>query len=478
MTTLLVITIYFALIFLHGRLTAGRRGNDGFFRAGRRSPWYVVAFGMIGASISGVTFVGVPGMVNSASMTYMQMCLGFVAGYAVVAFVLLPVYYRLDLTTIYGLLLKRLGPAAYRTGAWFFLASKMAGAGVKFYVVCMILQRFVLAPWGVPFPLTAGALVFFIWLYTRRGGMRTIVWTDALQTAVMLLALCFIIYKVTGELGMSPAAAAKAVASDPRSRWFVFDDPVSTRYFWKQFLSGAFVVVVMTGLDQDVMQKNLTCKSLREAQMDMCSYGVAFVPVNLLFLSLGVLLSLLAAKEGMAPPAGDALLPAFAATGRLGQGVAALFTLGIVAASCSTADSAMTAMTTSFCVDICGRESDETLRRRAHFAVAAVFALVTVAVGKAGSESVIDTVYTLCGYTYGPLLGLFAFALFTKRTPEGRYVPLTAVFSPVLCYAADALCSRYAGYKFGYELLMLNGLVTFAGLWLISKKETPGGRSV
>lgn len=280
----------------------------------------MVAFGMVGASISGVTFVSVPGMVNTIGMTYMQTCLGFILGYVLVAFVLLPIYYKYNLITIYSYLEQRLGSDAYKTGASFFLVSKMIGAAVRFYVVCMILQRFVFDDLGIRFIVTVVGLVFCIWIYTRRGGIKTLVWTDTLQTVCMLAALTMIVAKVVGALDMSFSQAVTAVVADERSRWFVFDDPVSKQYFWKQFLSGIFIVIVMTGLDQDMMQKNLTCKSLRDAQKDMCTYGVAFVPVNLLFLFLGVLLSLLCQKEGLPMPvSGDELLPMFAASGRLGR---------------------------------------------------------------------------------------------------------------------------------------------------------------
>ncbi|MCD8282750.1 MAG: sodium:solute symporter [Prevotella sp.] len=474
MTILITAALYFALLLLSARLTERRTDNNAFFRAGNSSPWFMVAFGMIGASISGVTFVSVPGTVNTIGMTYMQTCLGFIAGYAVVAFVLLPVYYRLNLTTIYGFLSRRLGRSAHITGAAFFLLSELTGAAVKFFVVCIILQRYVLSRFAVPFPLTVLCLVFLIWLYTRRGGIRTLVRTDSLQTACMLLALCIIIYKVSAALGLSLREAVSTVCADKRAQWFVFGDPLSKQYFWKQFLSGAFIVIVMTGLNQNIMQKNMTCKSLRAAQKDMCSYGIAFIPVNLLFLFLGVLLSLLCAKDGVALPAGDELLTSFAATGRLGESVTALFTLGIVAASCSTADSALTALTTTVCVDILRDETNETLRRRVHAVMAAAFAAVIIAVGNAGTKSVIDFIYTLCGYTYGPLLGLFAFALLAHRVPRGRYVPVIAVASPLVCFAADCLTTRLFGYRFGYELLMLNGLLTFAGLYAVSRKAPAG----
>ena len=464
MMMILTILVYFLILFGVSRWTSRKATNETFFRAERKSPWYMVAFGMVGASISGVTFVSVPGMVTSIGMTYLQTCLGFIVGYFAVAFLLLPLYYRLNLTSIYTYLGQRLGPKAYLTGAWFFLISKMSGAAVAFYVVCMLM------PEGY-FVLTVVAMVTLIWLYTRRGGVKTLVWTDSLQTLCLLTALILIIYKVIMALDMTPAEAVHAVSSSPLSRVFVWDDWVSKQNFWKQFLSGLFIVIVMTGLDQDKMQKNLTCKSLREAQKDMTTYGFAFVPVNLLFLSLGVLLTMLAESRGVTlPTAGDELLPMFAATGELGDMVLVLFTLGIVAASFSSADSAITSMTTSFCVDICKRTDDEKLRKRVHLAMSVVFALFILLFRLLNSTSVIDAIYVLVSYTYGPLLGLFAFGLLTSRKPCDRFVPYIAVASPLVCLLIDKTAMA-AGYAFGYELLMMNGLLTFGLLWLTSKKE-------
>ncbi|MBO4827810.1 MAG: sodium:solute symporter [Prevotella sp.] len=482
---IIVITIiaYFALLMGLSRWTARRSGtNEAFFRGNRQSPWYVVAFGMVGASISGVTFVSVPGMVLKSDMTYLQTCMGFILGYFVVAFVLLPVYYRLNLTTIYSYLHGRLGLRSYRTGASFFLLSKITGAAVRFYLVCMIICQvlgvrcWVLGTGGVTsqavgsylfFLVVVVVMVALIWLYTRRSGIKTIVWTDTLQTACMLLALVLIIYNMVRAMDMSLAEAVGAVAQHEHSRVFVWDDWVSRQNFWKQFLSGIFIVVVMTGLDQDMMQKNLTCRSLRDAQKDMCVTGFAFVPVNLLFMALGVLLVIMAQRQGVAlPENGDELLPMFAATGQLGITVQVLFAIGIVAASFSSADSALTALTTSFCVDICGRKDDERLRRRVHVGMAVVFVAFVLMFRMLGSTSVIDAVYILCSYTYGPLLGLFAFGLLTRKKTNDRYVPYIAVASPVICLVLNHVASTWFGYRFGYELLMLNGLLTFVMLWL------------
>lgn len=472
MIILYTLFAYFLVLLLISHVTGRRADNGTFFSGNRRSPWYMVAFGMVGASISGITFVSVPGMVLTSDMTYIQTCIGFIFGYFAVAFVLLPVYYRLRLTTIYTYLDHRLGRQAYRTGAAFFLLSKMTGSAVRFYVVCVILQRFVLDALGVPFVVTVVAMVGLIWLYTRRGGIKTLVWTDTFQTLCMFAALILIIYNVARHLGMSMGEAVDMVAADSRSRMFVFDDWMTKQNFWKQFLSGIFIVIVMTGLDQDMMQKNLTCKTLREAQKDMCTYGFAFVPANLLFLSLGVLLVALAAKDGMVlPAAGDELLPMFAATGRMGMAVVVMFTVGVVASSFSSADSALTALTTSYCVDLRSRPGDEKLRKKVHFAMSVAFVVFILLFHSLNSTSVIDAIYVLCSYTYGPLLGLFAYGLLTRRGVSGRMVPWIAVASPVICFAVDSLSKTMYGYTFGYELLMLNGLLTFAGLWITGRKE-------
>ena len=473
-----IILVYFAVLMAISRFAAKRTTNETFFRANRRSPWYMVAFGMVGASISGVTFVSVPGMVLSSQMTYLQVCLGFIVGYLAVAFVLLPVYYKLNLTSIYTYLGLRLGSHSYETGAWFFLLSKMIGAAVKFYVVCIILQQFVFDALGVPFWVNVIGMVLLIWLYTRKGGVRTLVFTDTFQTICLFSALLLIIYMVMRQMDFSLADAFRAVADDERSRVFVMDDWQSPHNFWKQFLSGAFIVIVMTGLDQDMMQKNLTCRTLREAQKDMCSYGVAFVPANLLFLSLGILLAQLFESQGVTiPTKGDELLPMFV-SGATNHSpftldlspVTILFALGIVAASFSSADSALTSLTTSYCVDIRKRTDDERLRKRTHLIICGLFVVFILLFHALNSTSLIDAIYTIVSYTYGPLLGLFAFGLFTKRQVRDRLVPLVCVASPFVCYGVDTLAQSLWDYHFGYELLMLNGLLTFLGLLGLSRK--------
>ena len=461
MVILLTVIVYFVVLMVISRFTSGGADNATFYLARRRAPWYMVAFGMIGASISGVTFISVPGMVLTSQMTYLQMCLGFIVGYAVIAFVLLPLYYRLQLTSIYTYLGQRLGNRSYQTGAWFFLLSKMVGASVRFYVVCIILQQFVFDPAGIPFIVNVVGMVLLIWLYTRRGGIGTLVFTDTFQTLCLFTALVLIILEAIGHLHLSVGEAVRAIADCGMSRIFVFDDWVSPHNFWKQFLSGAFIAIVMTGLDQDMMQKNLTCKSLRDAQKDMCTYGVAFLPANLLFLSLGILLTMVLGT-GLK---GDELLPTFVQGTANCQFPQLLLTIGIVAASFSSADSALTSLTTCFCVDIRRQPENELLRKRMHIVMCALFVLFILLFRAVNSTSLIDAVYILASYTYGPLLGLFTFGLFTRLRPNDRLVPYICIASPLLCYALDTAAQHFWGYGFGYELLMLNGLLTFLGLW-------------
>ena len=472
MTILIIILAYFAILFGISRLTSKKADNSTFYRANRRAPWYMVAFGMIGASISGVTFVSVPGMVLTSQMTYLQMCLGFIVGYLVIAFVLLPLYYRLNVTTIYTYLGQRLGQRSYLTGASFFLLSKMTGAAVRFYVVCIILQQFVFTPAGIPFAVNVVVMVLLIWLYTRRGGIGTLVFTDSFQTLCLFTALILIILSVIDQMHLSVSEAITTIANSEMSRVFVFDDWMSPHNFWKQFLSGVFVAIVMTGLDQDMMQKNLTCKTLRDAQKDMCTYGMAFVPANLLFLSLGILLAILAGGE--VTMKGDALLPTYIQScSDLSPLIAHLlplfFAIGIVAASFSSADSALTSLTTCFCVDICRQPDNEALRKKMHVVMCGFFMLFILLFRQLNSTSLIDAIYILASYTYGPLLGLFVFGLFTKKQPNDRLVPYICIVSPLLCYALDMVAQRLWDYHFGYELLMLNGLLTFAGLYFTRK---------
>lgn len=480
---LITIIIYFGILLLISRLTAkSHSDNDAFFRGNRQSPWYIVSFGMIGASLSGVTFVSVPGMVKSIDMTYMQTCMGFFVGYLIIAHVLLPLYYKLNLTSIYSYLGQRIGNSSYKTGASFFLLSKMLGAAARLYLVCIILQHYVFDAYNIPFAVTAVGTVLLIWLYTHKSGIRTIVWTDSLQTLCLLLALGLILFNVSETLNLSLSGIADTIINSKESRIFVFDDWQSKQNFFKQFFSGIFITIVMTGLDQDMMQKNLSCRNLREAQKNMYCYGISFVPVNFLFLSLGILLMVAASQMNIAiPDKGDDLLPMFAAGGYLGYTVLVLFTIGIIAAAFSSADSALAALTTSFCIDILntGKYSEEKavrIRKITHLGICTVFVMCILAFEAIGSQSVIDTIYVLASYTYGPLLGLFCFGLFTKLKPNDKYVPAVAIASPVICYIIDYITFHATGYKFGYEMLMFNGLLTFSGLWLLSTDKLSEAR--
>ena len=475
---LITIIIYFGILLGISRITARKHSDNGaFFRGNRQSPWYIVSFGMIGASLSGVTFVSVPGMVKNIDMTYMQTCMGFFVGYLIIAHVLLPLYYRLNLTSIYTYLGQRIGRCSYKTGASFFLISKMLGAAARLYLVCIILQHYVFDAYNIPFAVTAIGTVLLIWLYTHKSGIRTIVWTDSLQTLCLLLALGLILYNVADKLNLNIGGVIDTIKNSSESRIFVFDDWQSKQNFFKQFFSGIFITIVMTGLDQDMMQKNLSCRNLKEAQKNMYCYGISFVPVNLLFLSLGILLMVAATQMNIAiPPKGDDLLPMFAAGGHLGYAVLVFFTIGIIAAAFSSADSALAALTTSFCIDILNtdRYSEQKavrIRKITHLGISIVFVACILVFEAIDSQSVIDTIYTLASYTYGPLLGLFCFGLFTKYKPRDKYVPYIAILSPVVCYMIDILTFNATGYKFGYEMLMFNGLLTFIGLAILSLKR-------
>ncbi len=476
---ILIMAGYFGLLLLISHLTSRNNDNNAFFRGNRQSPWWLVAFGMIGTSISGVSVVSVPGMVGTVNMSYLQMCLGFVPGYLLVAYVLLPVYYKLRLTSIYDYLSKRFGSTSHKTGASFFLISKLCGAAARLFMACLVLQKFVFDQFGIPFEITAVSTLLLTWAYTRKSGVKTLVWTDALQTLALIAAVVTIWITVSDAMHLDVKGAVDFVAQSPMGRVFVLDDWKSGQFFWKEFIAGIFIVIVMTGLDQDMMQKNLSCKNLRDAQKDMTAYGLAFLPMNLLFLSLGVLLYGFCAQNSIATPAQtDNLLPMLASGGYLGTLVPIMFVIGIIAAAFSSADSALTALTTSFCIDILGVERRNTdtkkaaaIRRKVHIGVTVVFILFILAFKALNSTSVIDAVYVMASYTYGPLLGLFAFGLLTRRAPTDRLVPYVAVAAPLLCYAANILAVKLWAYHFGYELLLLNGALTFIGLLALSKKQ-------
>lgn len=471
-----VIAVYFGLILLISHLVSRKNsGNESFFLGNRKSPWYIVAIGMLGDSISGATFVAVPGMVGALDMTYMQMVLGFFPGYLIVAFVLLPLYYKLNLVSIYGYLQKRFGNHAYKTGASFFILSRIVGSASKMFLVALILQTIVFDQWNIPFWLTVTGIVVLIWLYTFRSGMRTIVWTDALQTICLLAALVLIVWQVSSKLGFGFSDTVSAVVSSPHSRIFEFDW-LSKHNFFKQFLSGILIVIVMTGLDQNMMQKNLTCRSLKDAQKNMVSYGFGFIPMNYLFLSLGVLLLIFASTFNIElPTQSDKILPLLA-TEYLGLPVLICFAIGIVASSFSNADSALTSLTTSVCVDLLGMKSDDKKSQRkrfvVHLLVSVVFLFTILMINYLGQSNVLDTIYTAASYTYGPLLGMFFFGLFTKLNLRDKLVPLICVLAPILSYILEWWLMYQFKYKVGYEILLINGMLTAVGLWFISIRKT------
>jgi Na+/proline symporter len=427
---------------------------------------------MIGSSLSGVSFVSVPGWVRTTDMTYMQMVFGFFFGYVIIAKVLLPVYYKLQLTSIYEYLKSRIGLRSYKTGASFFLLSKMLGAAARLYLVVLILQTAVFDRWNIPFAVTATVSVLLIWLYTCRNGLRTIIWTDTLQALCLIAMLILIIWKVKDYLGLDIVETAHTLYESPHFRLFEFDNWADRQHFVKQFLSGVFVPIVMTGLDQDMMQKNLSCRNLKEAQKNMYVYGFLFIPINFMFLCLGILLITLASQTNIAlPAAGDEILPMLCTSGVLGTSILIFFTIGIIAAAFSSADSALTALTTSFCVDILNIEGKNAkkakqIRLKTHLFITIVFTLTLLLFKAVNDRSIIDAIYAIASYTYGPLLGLYAFGLFTKQKPNDSYVPYICVAAPVICLLTDHFFTSCTSYRFGYELLLLNGFLTFMGLWL------------
>lgn len=472
-----IIASYFLLLIVISILTSRNANSEGFFLGNRKSPWFVVAFGMLGASLSGVTFISVPGWVQDTQMTYMQMVLGYVVGYFTIAHLLLPIYYKLNLTSIYTYLDNRFGISSYKTGSAFFLLSRTIGASFRLFIVATVLQVVIFDAWNVPFFVTVLVTIVFIWLYTFRGGIKTIIWTDTLQTAFLLLAVIITIIMIGKELDLGLLGMAKAVSDSQMSRIFVFDDWVSKQHFLKQFVSGAFITIVMTGLDQDMMQKNLSCRNLKDAQKNMKWYGIAFVPANLLFMYLGVLLMLFAQSKGIAPDSelihADKLYPYLAAE-YLGPVVMIIFILGLMASAYSSADSALTALTTSFTVDIlnAGKKEEKRLKKirtLVHIMFSVILMLVIIVFRIINDKSVVDAIFTVAGYTYGPLLGMFAFGLLTKKQIRDKLVPIIAILSPLISLGLYYLVKYLAnGYKLGYEILLINGLICFVGLYLIS----------
>lgn len=471
---------YFVVLIIIAFLTSRKATSASFFVANRNAPWYMVAFAMIGTSLSGVSFISVPGMVYDKAWSYMAVVMGYLVGYLVIGTVLLPLYYKLNLVSIYTYLEKRFGFWSYKTGAALFLISRAVGAALRLYVVAGVLQFAVFDKLGVPFAVTVAVSILLIYLYTFRGGLSTILWTDTFQTLAMLTCVAVSVYLISDELNYSFGQVVSTIKNSEMSRVF-FWEWTDSRKFWTQFVSGIFITIVMTGLDQDLMQKNLSCRSLKDAQKNMFWFALILVPVNMLFLSLGVLLYQYAAAKGIQLPVGptgnvlgDDVFPMLA-TQHFTLFAGIIFILGIIAVTYSSADSALTALTTSFCVDFLsiGQYSEEkqtTLRHRTHLMFTVVLVVIILIFRALNDQSLITAVFKAAGYTYGPMLGLFAFGLFTRRGLLDKYVPWMCVWPPVACYVLDHFSATLLnGYKFGFEMLLVNGLLTFLGLLAISR---------
>jgi SSS family transporter len=478
MTPMLVVTVmvlYFGALILISIITSRGATTDTFFTANRQSPWYLVAFGMIGASLSGITFVSVPGAVGKTGFAYFQIVLGYIAGYAVIMTVLMPLYYRLNLVSIYTYLEQRFDKWSYKTGAAFFLLSRTLGSSLRLCLSATVLQLFLFDAWNIPFYLTVVITIFLIWIYTFKGGIKTIVWTDTFQTTFLVSSVIICVYLISDRLGLSVGEMINTVYASDLSRVFNLDDANSPLYFPKQFIGGAFIAIAMTGLDQDLMQKNLTCRNLHDAQKNMFWLTFSIVIVNLLFLTLGALLYLYSASRGIEIPAAtDELFPRLALN-EFGLVAGIFFLLGIIASSYASADSALAALTTSFCIDFLNfRDKPEAVKSRqkniVHVGFSVVFLIIIVIFKELNERSLIDAVLSVASYTYGPLLGLFAFGMFTKRIVNDRLVPVVCIVTPILCYILNVNSVEWlGGYRFSFELLLVNGLLTVLGLFLISK---------
>jgi len=473
-----IVALYFLFLLVIARVTSKGADNNSFFVGNKNSPWYLVAFGMIGTSLSGVTFISVPGWVGTSQFSYLQMVLGYLLGYVVVANVLMPLYYRLNLTSIYTYLDQRFGFWSYKTGAFYFLLSRTIGAAFRLYLVANVLQIAIFDDWNIPYYLTVAITILLIWVYTAKGGIKTIVWTDSLQTLFMLLAVGVAIYQIGDQLNFGVSDLISTVKASNYSQVFFFEDWRASNYFWKQFLSGAFITIVMTGLDQDMMQKNLSCKNIKEAKWNMFSMSVVLVFVNLLFLALGALLFIYSNQNGIEiPEKTDELFPSLALGETLGISVAVFFILGLIAAAYSSADSALTALTTSVCVDFLSIEKKseregQRIRKTTHIVMSVVLYAVILVFSLISDESVISSLFKVAGYTYGPLLGLYAFGLMHRFNLKDKWVPFVCLFSPIFCYVIQSNSESWLnGYEFGFELLMLNGLLTYLGLHLIRNKN-------
>src|SRR5687768_9086107 len=479
MTPTLVIFMlvsYFAVLILISWITSRGADTNTFFTANRQSPWYLVAFGMIGSSLSGVTFISVPGNVGKIGLGYFQVVLGYLVGYWVIIGVLMPLYYRLNLVSIYTYLEQRFDQWSYKTGAFFFIVSRTIGSSLRLYLAAFVLHLFLFEKWDVPFFATVATTIVLIWVYTFKGGVKTIVWTDSFQTLFLVTAVGVAVWQIAGALDFSFMEMIQAIEDKGFSKMFYFDDANSTMFFPKQFLGGAFIAITMTGMDQEIMQKNLTCKNIGEAQKNMFWFSLTLVVVNLLFLVLGALLYIYSETHQLPIPAAtDELFPRLA-FGELGFAVGLFFLLGITASSYASADSALAGLTTSFCIDFLDfKNKNEDRRRREKFIVhlgfSLLFLVIIVVFKEINERSVIDAVLNIAGYTYGPLLGLFSFGILTKRKVNDKMVPLICVLAPILSYILSANSERlFGGYKISIEILLINGLITFAGLWVISKR--------
>ncbi len=478
---LATIAFYFVLLFIISWITGRKTDNAGFFTGNRKSPWYMVAVAMIGASISGVTFISVPGAVLAGGYSYMQMVLGFFVGSILVALVLIPMFYKMNLMSIYGYLENRFGLASYRTGAWFFFVSKMLGASVRFFVVCVVLQTLVFDPLHMPFTLNVILTVALIWLYSFQGGVKSLIWTDSLKTFCLVVSVVSCIIFIGKSLGLGLFEMPSAIAAHPTSQVFFFDDFNDGRYFWKQFIAGVFMVIATTGLDQDLMQRTLSCKNFRESQKNMIVSSFVQIFVIGLFLVLGTLLYMYAGdnlpmKDGKV--VGDALFGEIAWSDGFPVFIGIIFIIGLIAAAYSAAGSALTALTTSFTVDILKateKQSDKDLtltRKLVHIIMSLLMVLVIVVFYELNDDSAINAVYSLAAYTYGPILGMFVFGLATKKAVNDRWVPVVCVLSPVICYILQSNSEAwFNGYQISFELLIINALVTVLGLCLLIKRK-------
>lgn len=473
----IIVAVYFCLLLFITYLTSRDATSQTFYLGNKRSPWYVVAFGMIGASLSGVTFMSVPGDVMNKQFTYMMMVFGFLAGYAVIATVLMPLYYRLNLTSIYSYLEERFGRSTYKTGASFFLLSRVIGASLRMFIVVNVLQIFVFDAWNIPFFVTIIIFIASILIYTFKGGIRTIIWTDTLQTTFMLLAVVLSIVFISKELQLSFGGIITKVFQSEYSKMLVTDWS-SKQFFLKQFLSGMFIAITMTGLDQEMMQKNLSCRSLKDAQKNMFSFSVVLVFVNMMFLILGAILIFYANSRGINVANTDDLFPTIAIH-HMAPIAGIIFIIGLISAAYPSADGALTSLTTSFCIDILGlnkftfsEDKKTKIRYLVHLSFALILMLSIFIIRSINDEAIIQTLYKIAGYTYGPLLGLYSFGMFTKWQVKDRWIPLVAIASPLLCYVLSVYSTTlFWGYKFGFELIIMNGALTFLGLFLLRIKK-------